>query len=299
MATRSGKANTIQPVIGGASPRARLFRNAGFASVWDWGDDADSGDPVGTPIACDIDCVIGVTAEALLLTDSALAVNGMYAQPVDTGVVITGIIDVPLDVRLSIYEMTAFARDCDLRAITLNAREVVFDERVGVSNALVTGFDVDAEVRNLLSNDFDLSLRSYALRTICGDVLISVPDPVLLTAGTSVAVSGATSIKADERIAVSSSIQRLVDCLQSVWGATVRQADLRLVVGERIGLETDQAWLIGNTRVSDCDAAAVIACLMALTSDVEIRTTTRLAPDADTHQTVFAVIVRESHIIEA
>lgn len=298
MATRSGKANTIGPGIGSASPRVRLFRNAGFASVWDWSDDADNGGPTGTLIACDIDCVISVTAEASFLADSALAVHGACIVAADTGVVTTWAIGIYLDQCLSIYEVTAFARDCDLQAITLNAKDVLLDERVAVSNALIMGFDVDAEIIGLLAKQYDLSLQSHALRTIYGDVLVCVPNPKLLAADTSVAVSGAISTKGDQWIAISGSIACLGDCLQSIWGAIERQADIRLVVGERIRLEADQAWCVGNVGVFNCDVAAVITCLMALAYDVEIRTTTRLAPDADTHQTIFAVIVRENHIIE-
>lgn len=249
------------------------------------------------PIACDIDCVIGVTAEASFLADSALAVNGVCIVAADTGVVTTWAIGISLDQRLSIYEVTAFARDCDLQAVTLNAKDVLLDERVAVSNALIRGFDVDAEVIGLLARQYDLSLQSHALRTIYGDVLVSVPNPKLLAADISVAVSGAISTKGDQWIAISGSIERLADCLQSTWGAIERQADIRLVVGERISSESDQAWRVSNVSATDCDVGTVIACLMALASDIEIRTTTMLAPDADTHQTVLAVIVRESHTI--
>ncbi|MBI2842750.1 MAG: hypothetical protein HYX78_05060 [Armatimonadetes bacterium] len=298
MATRNGKANPITPRAGTASPRMVLFRNAGLASVWNWGDDAGTGEPTGTPIASDIDCVIGVTAEASFLADSAFAVNGACLVTADTGVVTTRAIGVFLDQRLAIYEVTAFARDCDLQAVALNARNVLADQRVAVSNSLLRDLDVRAEIAASLAEQFDLSLRSHGLRTVHGDVLISVPNPMLLAADTSVAVSRTISTEGDQSIAVSGSVERLADCLQSIWGRIEQSTDLRIVAGERTNLETDQAWLIGNTHVSDCDAAAVIACLMALASDVEIRTTTRLVPDADTRQTVFAVILRESHIIE-
>jgi hypothetical protein len=266
--------------------------------VWDWGDSPDSGEPTGTPIACDIDCVIGVTAEASLLVDSALAVNGARVVTADTGFVTTGAIAVLYDESLAIYEVTAFARDCDLQAIALNAANVLADQHVAVSNAFVRSFDADAEIRRLVAEQFDLSLQSHALRTVNGDVLIFVPNPTLLAADTSVAVSRETSTGGDQSIAVSGSIERLVDCLQSVWGGIEQWSDIRVVAGERTALDADQAWRIGNTRVANCDVATAIACLMALASDVEIRTTTRLAPDADTRQRIFAVILRESHIIE-
>lgn len=275
-----------------------LFRNAGLASVWDWGDSADSGEPTGTPIACDIDCVVGVTAEASFLVDSAFAVNGPRVVSADTGFVTTGAIAALYDESLAIYEVTAFARDCDLQAIALNAANVLADQRVAVSNSLFTGFDVDAEIRRLVAKQFDLSLRSHAVRTLFGDVLIFVPNPTLLAADTAVAVSRRLSVGSDQRIAVSASIERLADCLQSVWGRIEQRSDTRVVAGERTALDADQAWLIGNTRIANCDVTAAIACLMALTSDVEIRTTTRLAPDVDLRQMVFAVILRESHIIE-
>lgn len=275
-----------------------LFRNAGLASVWDWGDSADSGEPTGTPIACDIDCVVGVTAEASLLVDSAFAVNGARVVIADTDFVTTGAIAVLYDESLAIYEVTAFARNCDLQAIALNAKNVLADQRVAVSNALLKGFDVDAEIRRLVAKRFDLSLRSHALRTVNGDVLIFVPNPTLLAADTSVVISREIATGGDQSIAVAGSVERLADCLQSVWGGIEQWSDIRVVAGERTTLEADQAWRIGNTRVANCDVTTAIACLMALASDVEIRTTTRLVPDADLRQTVFAVILLESHIIE-
>ncbi len=275
-----------------------LFRDAGLASVWDWGDSADSGEPTGTPIACDIDCAVGVTAEASLLVDSAFAVNGARVVSADTGFVTTGAIAVLYDESLAIYEVTVFARDCDLQAIALNAKNVLADQRVVVSNALLKGLDVRSEITRLVAAQFDLSLQSHALRTVNGDVLIFIPNPTLLAADTSVAVSREVATGGDQRIAVSGSVERLADCLQSVWGGIEQWSDIRVVAGERTTLEADQAWRIGNTRVANCDVTTAIACLMALASDVEIRTTTRLVPDADLRQTVFAVILRESHIIE-
>lgn len=275
-----------------------LFRNAGLASVWDWGDSANSGEPTGTPIASDIDCVVGVTAEASFLVDSALAVNGACAVTADTGIVTTEAIAAAYDQRLAVYEVTAFARDCDLQAIALNAKNVLADQRVAVSNALVKGLDVRAEIARLVAEQYDLSLRSHALRTVNGDVLIFVPNPTLLAADTSVAVRREIATGGDQSIAVAGSVERLADCLQSVWGGIEQWSDIRVVAGERTTLEADQAWRIGNTRIANCDVTTAIACLMALASDLEIRTTMRLLPDADMRQTVFAVILRESHIIE-
>lgn len=296
MATRSGKTNTIQPVTGAVSPRVRLFRNAGLASVWDWSDAAID-DLGGTPIARSIDCGIDVTATVSLPVDIALAVDGAYALPVDTRIATTSAIGISHDERLSIYEVWAFAKDCDLHAITLGAAEVILDERIGVTNASVRSFDIDAQIMNLLSKHLDFSLRLHAYWTLDGDVMISVPDPILLTADTCVAVSGAILVKIDQAIAVSGSAQRLADCLQSICGATSRQAEMRIIVGERIGLKTDSAWRVGNLIAACSDIGARVACLMTLEPDIEIRTTIRLAPDTDLYQRVFAVILREDHII--
>jgi len=298
VATRNGKATTVTPRAGAASPRLVQFRNAGLASVWDWGDDAGTDEPTGIPIACDIDCAVGVTAEASILVDSALAVNGAYVVTADIGIVTTGAIAVLYDERLAIYEVAAFAKSCDLQAIALNARNVLADERVAVSNALLKSLDVRAEIARPVAKQFDLSLRSRALRTVYGDLLISVPNPTLLASDISVAVSGRLSVGGDQRIAVSNSIERLVDCLQSAWGGIEQWSDILPIVGRSAYLQADQGWRIGNTRIANCGVAAVIVCLMALASDLEIRTTTRLAPDADMRQTVFGVILRESHIIE-
>lgn len=280
-----------------ASPTVRLFRNAGFASVWDWGDDA-SGEPTGTPTVSDIDCVFGVVAEASLVSDSALAVTGACVVTADTDLVTTGIVGVSIDQRLAIYEVTAFASDCDLQAIAMHAADKLFDERVGVSNSLTRMLDVGAEVTSALAKQSDLSLFTYVLRTAYADLLISVPNPTLLSSDTRVAVSETISAWGDQSITVCGSVESLADCLQSVWGNLKRQTDIGLVVGERISCESDQAWRVDRTQAMNCDLVAVIACLADLAGDVEMRIGGRLTPDVDLMQRIYGLLIAESHIIQ-
>lgn len=297
MATRSGKANTIQPEIGVASPTVRLFRNAGLASVWNWGDDADSGQ-TRTPVVSDIDCMFVVVAEASLLADSALAVTGTRIVAADTYLVLTATVGVSIDQRLAIYEVTTFARECDLQAIAIHAADTLFDERVGVSNSLTRMLDVGAEVTRVLAKQTDLSLVTCARRRVDADLLITVPNPTLLSSDTLVAVSGAVSAWGDQSVTVCGSVESLTDCLQSVWGNLERQADISLVVGERISLSSDQAWRVDKTQVMNCDLSAVIACLADLAGDVEMRIGGRLTPDMDLMQRIYGLLIAESHIIQ-
>ena len=266
--------------------------------MWGWGDVADSGEPTGTPVACDIDCVIVVISHPSLLVDSALAVVGAYVVKADTGIVSMRSIAALYDQRLATYEVTSFVRDCELRLIALNARDVLADQRVVVSNMLLRETDVHAEITRVLAEQFDISLRSYARRTTCGDILILVPNPTLFIADNSVAVSGRVSTGGDQRLTVSGSYERLADSLQSVSGEIQQWADVCPTVGRRASLDADQAWRIASTTNLYSDVATVIACFRAFAFDLEIRTTTRLTPDSDSHQTVFAVILRENHIIE-
>lgn len=298
MATRNGLANTVTPRSGVASPGTVHFRNAGLASVWEWGDSADSGEPAGIPVACDTDSWIGVTAEASLLADSVLVVHGAWITPADVAAVVTEVVGVVCEQRLVIYEVRDFESDCDLQALAISGRDVLADERLAVSNALLSGSDVSAEVAHPVAQRADISLRCNALWTVFGDVLIFVPNPTLLTADTSVATCRAVSDKADQSIVVSGFSERLGDCLQSVSGGVQRNSDIRIVAGQKSRLEADQAWRIRNAHVSGGDISFAVSCLVALASDLEIRMATRLAPDADTRQTVFALVLHESHIIE-
>jgi hypothetical protein len=279
-----------------ASPRFVRFRDAGFASVWDWGNDVGAG-PTGTPVTYDTDCVVGVISHPSVLVDSALTVVGAYVVKADTGAVTTWSVAALCDQRLATYEVTSFVRDCELQVIALNARAVLADQWVVASNSLFRRIDVHAEIRRVLAEQIDVSLHSYARRTMCGDVLILVPNPTLLMANTSVAVSGRASTGGDQRLTVSGSFDGLADSLQSVSGEIHRWADVRSTVGRSAGLGADQEWRITNTAGSDCDVATLIACLKTFAFDLEIRTTTRLTPDSDSHQTVFVVILRESHIM--
>lgn len=246
----------------------------------------------------DIDCVFSVVAEASFLADSALAVSGACIVAADTDLLTTGIVGVSIDQRLAIYEVTTFARDCDLQAIAMHAAGTLFDARLGVSNSLTRMLDVGTEVTSVLAKQSDLSLFTYALRTACADLLISVPNPTLLSSDTRVAVSGAISAWGDQSIIVCGSVEPLADCLQSVCGSLERQADIGLIVGERISCESDQAWRVDSIAAINCDMATAVACLADLAGDVEIRIGGRLTPDVDLMQRIFGLLIAESHIIQ-
>lgn len=295
MATRSGKANIIQSVIGSASPCNRLFRNAGPASVWDWG---DSIEPIGVPVAFDADCVIRIDAHVYLTADSAYAVSGAFDLAADTSIAATGGIDVSYDHYLRLYHVSHFAKDSDLRSVIQNSSYTLFDGSVGISNAMAMNIDVEAEVTHLLTMQFDLSLQPYAHRSLDTDILIEVPYPVLFSADTSAVITRAISSETGQRIVILGSIDRIADLMQSVWSNIERQMDTCVTVGKWVGFETDQALRIGNTAVLDCDTAWIIECRMSVSFDIQIRTTTRLVPDLDSIQIVYGLIICESHPIE-
>lgn len=272
------------------------YRNAGLASVWDWRNDADSDAP-GVPIACDIDCVVRVTAHVSVQGDSALRINGAYVAVADTSIVTVKLVDIVCDKRLFVYQVSTFAIDSDLQAVVLNAASALCDEQEIVSNNLLRGFDLAGEITGALSKQLDVALQCCAPRTIYCDVLISVPEPTLFTADTLVGVSGMVSSQLDQSIIVWNSIERRADCLQNIWGVIERRSDARIIVGKTVRLEADATWRIDNIRVIKCDIAAVISCILALESDLEIRTSARLA-DADLMQRIYGLLIEESHVIQ-
>lgn len=296
MATRNGKANAVQSRIGAASPRVVRFRSGGLASVWDWRNDAESDAP-GVPVACDIDCAVHVTAHVSVQEDSALRIDGAYITAADTSIVTMKLVDIVCDQRLYVYQVSAFATDGDFQAVVLNSRSALLDEQVIVSNSLLKGFDIAWEIIGAISKQLDVALQSCAPRTVYCDVLISVPEPTLFMADTLVGVSGMVSSQLDQSIIVWNSIERRADCLQNIWGVIERRSDARIIVGKTVRLEADATWRIDNIRVIKCDIAAVISCILALESDLEIRTSARLA-DADLMQRIYGLLIEESHVIQ-
>lgn len=296
MATRSGKANPVQSGIGAASPRNVRYRSAGLASVWDWGDDAD-GDVPGMPIACDIDCAVCVTARVSDAVDLVLAVTGACATAMDMGIVTVRLVDIVCDQRLFVYRVSTFAIDSDIQAVMLKTRDALSDEQVIVSNALIRGFDVAGKITGAFSEQLDVALRCCAMMTTCCDVLVSVPEPRLLTADTLVGVSGAVSNRLDQRLVVLNTIERVADSIQGVWCAIRPEIDALLVVGQTIRLDADATLRIDSISVVPCDMEMVVSCLLALETDLEVRMIGRLA-EADSIQRIFGLLIEESHVIQ-
>lgn len=295
MAIRKGNVNPVQWVIGVASPQIVLFLNAGPASVWDWGDNIR---PIGLPIAFDSDCVERIDAHVYLPVDSAYAVSGACGLAVDTSIATAGGIDVGFDHCLGLYQVSHFTKDNDLQAAIQNPSYTLFNECIGISNAIGVDFEIETDVIHILTKQFDLSLQPFAYRSLDADTLIEVPYPMLFIADTSTVINRTISSETDQRIVILGSLARTVDLMQSVRSNIEQQVDTCITVGKWSDFDTDQALCIGNTAALSCDAAWIIKSLVSVSSDLQIRTATRLVPDTDSIQIIYGLIIRESHSIQ-
>jgi len=286
VATRSGKANPVEAKRGSFSPRTVLFRNAGLASVWDWGDKVDELERTGTAVSLIADCRLSVSMSAFVESDVAAAVSALRVTTSDLSGVITRLADILCDERLAVTELFGLQRDCDQQTVVTSTAELRSDERIVATEVRTSFSDVNAAVTNLLSKGFDTLL------------LVSATDPELLAADTRVGVSGTVFANGDLQLVVSAAIERPADAGIVVFGTAGGLIDLRFIVGGGVGLNADTSAAIANTRFAEGDFRQAIASQTVLVIDAAIRVLSRMTPDADMAQTIYALLVRESHTIQ-
>lgn len=286
MATRSGKANPIQPKIGAASPRTVSFRNAGLASVWDWGDTDEDPGPTGTAVSLIADCRLCVSVSGFVESDVAVAVSRSRVTTSDLSGVVTRLADILCDEELIVTEQLDFQRDCDQQTVVTNVAELRSDERIIAAEVRTSFSDVNAAVTNLLSKNFDTLF------------LVSAADPELFAADTQIGVSGTVFVNGDLRFAASGVVEHLADARFVVVGEAQRLMDFRFIVGGGVSLDTDTSAAITNAWFAEGGIRLAIADETVFLVDTAIRVLNRMTPDADMVQTIYALLVRESHTIQ-
>ncbi len=271
---------------GAYSPCGVLFRNAGLGSVWDWGDPPDESGPTGETISLTADCRLSVNVSASVGGDTAVAVSSLRVTDYDLGVAAVRLVGILCDGELFVTELLGSERDCDQRFVVTNAAEIRSDERVIVVSMPVGLSDVATRITNGLSAGFDVSIS------------VSVIAPELYAADMRIGVSGTVFVDGDLRFATSGVVECLADAGIVVFGMAERLVDLRSIIGGGIGLDSDISAVITNARFVEYDIRLAIAGELVFLADTVARILRRMTPDADTAQTIYVLLVRESHMIQ-
>ena len=182
---------------------------------------------------------------------------------------------------------------------------------VGTS-AFVIHADSGLEVAGVLSRDADSGVRVFAAFESAVDCRLAVAEAIELNADAVVRISawltserdavlrvfGRTARSADARLAIANAVESHADFLVRVAGFRQTQTDAYLTVIGIVNRSADVYLEITDAGLVRADAVLVVTRPMFFAADEELLVLQRLLPDPATNQTVFAVLIRESHSIQ-
>lgn len=175
---------------------------------------------------------------------------------------------IQIDAGLRINGLIVRDTDCALGIST--AFETSADSRVAVARAAELQPDVVVRVSGRLQSERDSVLRIF-------DLLIH---------------------SADVGLAVASDLERFADAAVRVAGFRQLEPDAALVVIGTLDRRADVYLEITDAGLIRADALLVVTHPMFFVSDAELMTLQRLVPDPATTQTIYAVLIHESHLIQ-
>jgi len=182
---------------------------------------------------------------------------------------------------------------------------------VGTS-AFVTHADAGLKVAGLLSRNADCGVLVFAAFETAVDSRLAVaesiewqPDAVIRVSGRLTSerdavlrVFGTAVRSADARLAVANALERFADIAARVSGASQRQTDASLTVIGIVNRSADVYLEITDAGLFRADALLVVTRPMFFAADEGLLVLQRLVPDLATNQTIYAVLIRESHSIQ-
>ena len=180
----------------------------------------------------------------------------------------TGAISIHADAALRVDGL--FSRDADCGALVFAAFETAADFRLAVAEAVELQADAVMRVSARLASERDAMLRVFGTAVHSADARL--------------AVANALEVLADFFVRVAGSRQIQTDAYLTVIGIVNRSAD--------VYLEITDAGLIRT------DAMLVVTRPMFFAADEELLMLQRLVPDLATDQTIYAVLIYESHSIQ-
>jgi hypothetical protein len=161
-------------------------------------------------------------------------------------------------------------RDTDGQLLVSAARETSADSRIAVSGVVEKNSDAAVRVSARLASERDAMLRIF----------------------------GRTSRSSDARLAVANTVESLTDFLVRVAGFRQVEPDTSLVVIGLLDRSADVYLEITDAGLVRADTQLVVTRPVFFAAGEGLLVLQRLVPDLATHQTVYAVLIRESHSIQ-
>ena len=162
------------------------------------------------------------------------------------------------------------SRNADCGALVFAAFETAVDSRLAVAEAVELQTDAVIRVSARLTSERDAVLRVF----------------------------GRTAHSADARLAVANAVESHADLFVRVAGFRQIQTDAYLTVIGIVNRSADVYLEITDAGLVRADALLVVTRPMFFAADEELLVLQRLVPDLATDQTIYAVLIQESHSIQ-
>lgn len=181
-----------------------------------------------------------------------------------------------------------------------------------VTSAFVIHADTGLHVAGVLSRDADCGALVFAAFETTADFRLAIAEATEMQTDAVVRVSarlaserdamlrvfGRTSRSADARLGIANTVESLADFFVRVAGSRQIQTDAYLTVIGIVNRSADVYLEITDAGLVRADALLVVTRPVFFTADEELLVLQRLVPDLATDQTIYAVLIRESHSIQ-
>ena len=161
-------------------------------------------------------------------------------------------------------------RDADCGALVFAAFETTADFRLAIAEATEMQTDAVVRVSARLASERDAMLRVFCR----------------------------TSRSADARLGIANTVESLADFFVRVAGSRQIQTDAYLTVIGIVNRSADVYLEITDAGLIRTDAVLVVTRPMFFAADEDLLVLQRLVPDLATDQTIYAVLIYESHSIQ-
>ena len=180
------------------------------------------------------------------------------------------------------------------------------------TTAFVIHADAWLKVAGLLSRNADCGVLVFAAFETAVDSRLAVADVIELQTDAVIRISarlaserdavlrvfGTTVRSADARLSIANALESLADFLVRVSGSRQTHADAYLTVIGIVNRSADVYLEVTDAGLVRADALLTVTRPVIFATDGELLILQRLVPDLATDQTIYAVLIRESHSIQ-
>lgn len=184
----------------------------------------------------------------------------------------------------------------DIRAKVFGTLTRQADTKSAVTSAILRTIDAQVLVALRRGFDSDVRLAMDCAFAVYADGSLAIVDPELLRSDLRLRICGAGAQDGDLKLSITNCCELWPDSRAVIFGRIDRNSDLRIVVSGAVGLLGDVLAEIDDGILS-ADSWMTIVRDVDFSADNEIMVLRRVAPDIDTLQIVYGLLIRESHAI--